>query len=147
MSNILELMTPSSNTVTPWWRLCLSLPCCWIVQRGPMWLQDRLNMDLGHLTGLNRHCSLCRDITCLLVTVLHPSTLFGQNTREFFFCSDSSNSSAMVRWWEMSCEPHLGQDSRDPPTALQEEQMMWLSSQPCRGMEEGVVPHTAQTRK
>ena len=47
----------------------------------------------------------------------------------------------------MSCDPHLGQDSRDPPTALQVEQMMWLSSHPCRGMEEGVVPHTAQTRK
>jgi len=47
----------------------------------------------------------------------------------------------------MSCDPHLGQDKRDPPTDLQVEQMMWLSSHPCRGMEEGVVPHTAQTRK
>ena len=64
-----------------------------MVQRGSMWLQDRLNIDLGHLTGLNRHCSLCRDMTCLLATVVHPSTLYGQNTKEFFFCSDSSNSS------------------------------------------------------
>jgi len=47
----------------------------------------------------------------------------------------------------MSCDPHLGQDRRDPPTDLQVEQMMWLSSHPCRGVEEGVVPHTAQTRK
>jgi len=47
----------------------------------------------------------------------------------------------------MSCDPHLGQESRDPPTDLQVEQMMWLSSHPCRGVEEGVVPHTAQTRK
>ena len=71
--------------------MCLSLPCCWMVKRGPKWLEDRLNMGLGHLTGLNRNCSLCRDMACLLATVGHPSTLFRQNTKGFFFCADSIN--------------------------------------------------------
>ena len=47
----------------------------------------------------------------------------------------------------MSCDPHLGQDWRDPQTNLEVEQMMWLNSRPCMGTVEGVVPHTAQTRK
>ena len=47
----------------------------------------------------------------------------------------------------MSCDPHLGQDSRDPPTDLQAVHTMWLSSHPYSGVEEGVVPQTAQTKK
>ena len=46
----------------------------------------------------------------------------------------------------MSCDPHLGQDNRDPPTVLQVEHTKWLSSNPYRGMAEGVVPQTTQTR-
>jgi len=47
----------------------------------------------------------------------------------------------------MSCDPHLGQDNRDPPTVLQVEHTMWLSSHPYKGMAEGVVPQITQTRK
>ena len=47
----------------------------------------------------------------------------------------------------ISCDPHLGQDSRDPPTDLQAVHTMWLSSHPYSGVEEAVVPQTAQTKK
>ena len=139
-------MRPGWRTVTPWWRLCLSLACCWMVHSGPMWRQERLNIPLGHLTGLKRQTSRWTDISWDLVILLQPTDLYGQNTSLFLSSSVLSSSSATCCLLVRLVDPHLGQDNSAPPISLQLEHTRWAWSHPYRGGLGGVWPHTTHTR-